>query len=156
MSPRAPFLASCLLGCLASATALVARQSFAALQRRGPSATPLARCSPCRMGGGTDRESEDRKAAILAQFSRAEGIKEPEAGVENAASDDASGWLQKELDLLSKGEGEVVEFMKEFVSCSWPLLSGRPKRGYAGASLRIYLSEGPKCGHAGSRSACTL
>jgi hypothetical protein len=68
------------------------------------------------MDGGADRESEERKAAILAQFSRADGIKEPEAGPEGATSDDASAWWQKELDLLSKGEGEVVEFMMEFVS----------------------------------------
>lgn len=123
MSPCAPCRLALLLGCLASATGLVhARQSFAVLQRRGPSAAPLVRCSRCRMDGGADRESEDRKAAILDQFSRAEGIKEPEAGLKGAASDDTSAWWQKELDSLSKGEGEVVEFIKEFVSASATIL----------------------------------
>ena len=91
------------------------------LRRAGGDSCTLASFSMVEGGqGGSSDSSEVRKSAILAELARAEGAESD--GARRADDADAEegavspqAWVRDEWARLRRGEGEVAEFLKEFV-----------------------------------------
>ena len=91
------------------------------LRRAGGDSCALASLSMVEGGqGGSSDSSEVRKSAILAELARAEGAESD--GARRADDADAEegavspqAWVRDEWARLRRGEGEVAEFLKEFV-----------------------------------------
>eukprot|EP00967_Tisochrysis_lutea_P064674 scaffold83830_cov33-Tisochrysis_lutea.AAC.1 len=98
------------------ALALLRAAMSPAATHRTPCVLGAFRLGACKMDASKDKESEDRKAAILSKFASAEGLKESSSGTQEKGGSVSDDWIKNELDLLTKGEGEIAEFVKEFVS----------------------------------------
>jgi len=115
-TPMTRFQLAALLGCLTGASGLIHVAARPAVLQHHTSA--VGRGGRWRMD--SDSDSDARKSAILAKFDRAEGVP-PRELPKDALSDEGGGasspqeWVQEELMRLGKGEGEIIEFIKEFV-----------------------------------------
>lgn len=83
---------------------------------------PAVHCTSCSVGSWqacADNERSERIDGILKKFAEAEGVPVTEDAAQDAEGDAApmgpGAMLSNEIELLKRGEGEIYEFIKEFV-----------------------------------------